>query len=97
MKATEAAPLTEAIKRYVRSAGTLSQQQYNIHMAAGNADLMAVQRENGDLDVVTSAYQTSLPMYSKLNQTNDVATQTNIDILPAFWEMFTIHAENLQI
>ena len=87
MKATEAAPLTEAIKRYVRSAGSLSQQQYNIHMAAGNADLMAVQKENGDLDVVTSAYHTSLPTYSKLNQTNDVSTQTSIDTLTAFWEI----------
>ena len=66
MVATDAAPFTEAVKRYVRSAGTFSQQQYNILMAAGNANLMAVQRENGDLDVVTSAYQTSLPMYSKL-------------------------------
>ena len=67
MLATDAAPLTEAVKRYVRSAGSLSQQQqYDIHMAAGNVNFMVVQRENGDLDVVTSAYQTSLPMYSKL-------------------------------
>ena len=79
MKATDAAPFTEAVKRYVRSAGSLSQQQqYNIHMAAGNVNFMVVQRENGDLDVVTSAYQTSLPMYSKLYQTNDVSTVSTL-------------------
>ena len=98
MVATDAAPLSGAVKRYVRSAGSLSQQQqYNMQTAAGNADFMVVQRENGDLDVVTSGYQTSLTTYSKLYQINDVATQTSIDILPAFWEMFTIYAENLQI
>ena len=80
MKATDAAPLTQTVKRYVRSAGSFSQQQqYNMQTAAGNVNFMVVQRENGDFDVVTSAYQTSLTTYSKLYQTIDVSTQTSID------------------
>ena len=73
---TDAASLRGAVHRHVRSTGTSSAQQWSLQTAASNADLMAVERENGDLDVVTSDYETTLPTYSKLYQTLQMASET---------------------
>ena len=73
---TDAASLRGAVHRHVRSTGTSSEQQWNLQTAASKADLMAVERENGDLDVVTSDYKTTLPTYSKLYQTLQMASKT---------------------
>ena len=63
---SDAASLRGAVHRHVRSTGISSEQQWSLQTAALKADLMAVERENGDLDVVTSDYETTLPTYSKL-------------------------------
>ena len=73
---TDAASLRGAVHRHVRSTGTSSEQQWSLQTAASKADLMAVERENGDLDVVTSDYETTLPTYSKLYQTLHMASET---------------------
>ena len=43
-----------------------AQQGWNLQQSATDRDLMLVQRQNGDLDVVTTGYATTLPTYSKL-------------------------------
>jgi hypothetical protein len=43
-----------------------AQQGWNLQQSATARDLILVQRENGDLDVVTTEYITELPTYGKL-------------------------------